>query len=116
MNYKEILTEAAVEGFRKEGATFVVLSLFNDKDIIRDLEIRLEDELEFFAISGLTSAAQAALARDFTGAPETDGRIWYPFQTFYVMMGRNVDETLKKVAEYAKVNTTELAWMFINEH
>jgi len=112
MNYKGILTEEAVVQFRKEGATFVLLSVFNDRDLIRELEVRLVDEGRIFCIAGKNSRAEAGLAKEFV-ADTLGGKKWYPFHTVYLMSGHKAETVVKDIADFLEIKPIELEWAFI---
>lgn len=112
MNYKEIFTENAVKQFKGEGATFVLLSVFNEQDLIRDIEVCLNDPNKIFAIAAKNTAAEAVMAKNFLGSV-VNGEKWYPFA--YGMRGYQPDKLLQGVAEYIKVDITDLKWTFIED-
>lgn len=114
MNYKEIFCEGAVAQFKKEGATFVLCSLFNNKDLIRDIEVRLEDPHKVFSIAARNTAAEAAMAKNFCGSV-IDGEKWYPFETGYIMSDYQPQKVLKEVADTIKTDITDLKWAFVTD-
>jgi len=116
MNYKEVFTDKAVEQFRSEGATFILVSLFNEKDMIRDMEVRLDEGERMLSITGKSTAAQAALAKGFHGEPAADGRMWYKFSIAYVLCDRNPEGAVAAIAGVLKVKPEELEWTFKIEH
>lgn len=116
MNWQEILTENAVEQFKKEGATVAVITLYNkatDK-VIRDVEIQLEVE-KHFAIAAKNSAAEAKMSAHFLG-DVIDGEKWFPFACACgSYKPEDIVKLLQQVAKSAGVDTSHLKWSYMND-
>ena len=114
MNYKGILTEEAAEGFKKEGATIAVVTLYNkaaDK-VIRDIEVELKDE-QIFCIAGKTMAGQAAMEKAFNGSV-INSKKWYPFGLAYAMLGKSQEKVIEESAKFAGCDPSDLEWALID--
>lgn len=116
MNYKGILTEEAAEQFKKEGAEYVVITLFKstlpeEDSMIREIEVQIQED-RFFAIAARNVAAEAAMNLYFNGHT-VDGEKWFPFGC--VCTGRGAESLLNKIAKMIGVDSIDLKWMFIND-
>lgn len=113
MHYKEILTEKAAEQFKKEGATIILITLYNkiSDEEIRTMEVALTDDNKVFAIAGRTPAAEAAMNKYFCGNI-VDGEKWFPFTIIH--RSEDADKIVAEVAHAAGLNTTDLKWSYIN--
>lgn len=112
MDYKEILTEEAAEQFRKEEATFVVIGIYKEADLIRTMEVHLTQGI--FCVAGKNIRSEAMMEKFFRGGYKVSNRMWYPFQFSYELMYYHPGKVLIETAKAIGVDPAELEWMFIN--
>lgn len=120
MNYKRILTEETAKELRKEGIDFALISLFKNRDLVRDIEVEFNDSEEKFYI-GAKTVRMETLMEDHFCSTIIDGEKWYPFNSTYIMRERKPEKTLGEVVNYFRninieVSLSELKWRFVIEH
>jgi len=115
MNYRGILTEEAVKGFREEGLSTAILLLCNNDRVgaLRSIELDLTDpdDKKVFSISGKTTAGQAAMGKTFCGSIVNDKK-WYPFNSLF-QLSKDAEKVIREAAFAANCEPQDLEWALI---
>ena len=112
MNWKSIFTEDAVKQFKKEDAGIAIITLYSKAtdEVIREIDVELEDKDKHFMIAAKNSAAEAMISKYFHGEV-INGERWFPF---YSPSPADMEKLLKSIAKTTEVDPSHLKWAYID--